>query len=172
MFPDLARTWFRYRHAAACCIDHRDKLKPEVIWNIEKGLALTGDDIARAEAQRAVHLSKHERFPDTYDVLLCPATIVPPFPVEERYVKSCNGVEFSNLCGLAALWLAQLPWRLPGHFNSLRIYDSRFASGIADHRGQPAGGTVAVWRGLCRTGDGSGPRLIADRSAGCAMLRS
>ena len=27
-------------------LDHRDKLKPEVIWNIEKGLALSGAEIA------------------------------------------------------------------------------------------------------------------------------
>ena len=28
---------------------HRDLLKPDVIWNIEKGLALTADEIGRAE---------------------------------------------------------------------------------------------------------------------------
>jgi hypothetical protein len=32
---------------------HRDKLKPEVIWNIEKGLALSADDVVKAEHQRA-----------------------------------------------------------------------------------------------------------------------
>jgi amidase len=32
---------------------HRDKLKPEVIWNIEKGLALTADDVVKADHQRA-----------------------------------------------------------------------------------------------------------------------
>jgi amidase len=75
---------------------HRDKLKPEVIWNIEKGLALTGDDIARAEAQRNQLFHRMNEFLHNYDALLCPATIVPPFPVEERYVKSCNGVEFES----------------------------------------------------------------------------
>ena len=77
-------------------IDHRDKLKPEVVWNIEKGLALTGHDIARAEAQRGVLFRNMHQFLQRYDVLLCPATIVPPFPVEERYVKSCNGVTFES----------------------------------------------------------------------------
>ena len=32
----------------------------------------------------------------SYDVLLCPATIVPPFPVEERAVMSCDGVVFET----------------------------------------------------------------------------
>ena len=36
---------------------HRDALKPEVIWNIEKGLALDADKIARAERARGRHLS-------------------------------------------------------------------------------------------------------------------
>jgi amidase len=28
--------------------------------------------------------------------LLCPTTIVPPFPVETRYPTSCNGTEFQT----------------------------------------------------------------------------
>ena len=35
---------------------HRDALKPEIIWNIEKGLALDADTIARAERARGGHL--------------------------------------------------------------------------------------------------------------------
>jgi amidase len=76
--------------------NHREKLKPEVIWNIEKGLALTGDDIAKAEAQRGTLFHRMNAFLHDYDALICPAAIVPPFPVEERYVKSCNGVEFET----------------------------------------------------------------------------
>ncbi|MEO6608361.1 MAG: amidase family protein [Aestuariivirga sp.] len=76
--------------------DHRDLLKPEVIWNIEKGLVLSGDEIAIAEAERGSLFRRMHDFLGTYDLLLCPATIVPPFPVEERYVKSCAGVEFET----------------------------------------------------------------------------
>jgi amidase len=76
--------------------NHRELLKPDVIWNIEKGLALTGDDIARAEAQRGALFHRMNRFLHDYDALLCPAAIVPPFPVEDRFVKSCNGVEFET----------------------------------------------------------------------------
>jgi amidase len=81
---------------------HRDKLKPEVIWNIEKGLKLTADDIIRAEIQRATLIKRAFAFFETYDLLLCPATIVPAFPVEQRYLESCNGVVFDNYVG----WLA------------------------------------------------------------------
>jgi amidase len=75
---------------------HRDLLKPEVVWNIEKGLALTGAEIARAEAQRGDMFRRMRRFFETYDLLLCPTTIVPPFPVEQRYVAECEGVTFES----------------------------------------------------------------------------
>ncbi|CAN5395296.1 amidase family protein [soil metagenome] len=75
---------------------HRDKLKADVAWNIERGLALTGADIARAEAQRGAMFQGMRQFFGTYDLLLCPATIVPPFPVDRRYVAECDGHEFEN----------------------------------------------------------------------------
>ena len=81
---------------------HRDKLKPDVIWNIEKGLGLTTADIVRAEHQRASMTSRAAKFFETYDLLLCPATIVPPFPVGERTVTACNGVRFETYVD----WLA------------------------------------------------------------------
>lgn len=75
---------------------HRDLLKPEVIWNIEKGLKLSGEEIAHAQAQRATLFRNIHSFLERYDALLCPTTIVPPFAVEERYLKRCNGVEFET----------------------------------------------------------------------------
>lgn len=77
-------------------LDHRDLLKPEVIWNIEKGLALSVDEIAKAEAQRGALFHRMGNFLSEYDLLLCPATIVPPFPVEHRYPTHCNGIEFET----------------------------------------------------------------------------
>jgi amidase len=81
---------------------HRDKLKPEVIWNIEKGLKLSAEEIIRAERQRAEMIRRAFVFFGDYDLLLCPATIVTAFPVTERYLKECNGVAFDNYVG----WLA------------------------------------------------------------------
>ena len=74
----------------------RGRLKPEVIWNIEKGLALTMAELERAERQRAALYQRALKFFDTFDVICTPATIVPPYPVEQRYVESCNGVAFDN----------------------------------------------------------------------------
>jgi amidase len=76
--------------------DKRDLLKPEVIWNIEVGLKLTVDDLVRAEAQRVAMTARTLEFFKTYDLLLAPATIVAPFPVENRYVAECGAKKFDN----------------------------------------------------------------------------
>jgi amidase len=82
--------------------NHRDKLKPDVVWNIEKGLALSVADISRAEAQRGAMFKRTREFFGKYDLLLCPTTIVAPFPIEQRYVEECNGHKFSTYID----WLA------------------------------------------------------------------
>ncbi len=81
---------------AALMARHRDLFKPEIIWNFEKGMALTADDIIRAETARAQMFASTVDFFENYDLLLCPATIVPPYPVEQRYVERCDGHEFDN----------------------------------------------------------------------------
>ncbi len=74
----------------------RDLLKPEVIWNIEEGLKLTVEQVERAEAQRVAMTARAVKFFKTYDLLLTPATIVAPFPIENRYVSECAGRKFDN----------------------------------------------------------------------------
>jgi len=81
---------------AALLRDKRELLKPEVIWNIEQGLQLTVEDLERAEAQRLAMTERTLKFFETYDLLLAPATIVPPFPIEHRYVAECAGKKFDN----------------------------------------------------------------------------
>ncbi len=81
---------------AALLRSKRDLLKPEVIWNIEEGLKLTVEQLERAEAQRVAMTARTLEFFATYDLLLTPATIVAPFPVENRYVAECAGKKFDN----------------------------------------------------------------------------
>jgi amidase len=81
---------------AALLRSKRDLLKPEVIWNIEEGLKLTVEQIERAEAQRVAIADRTLKFFEAYDLLLCPATIVPPYPIGNRYVAECDGRKFDN----------------------------------------------------------------------------
>ncbi len=82
--------------------EHRDKLKPEVIWNVEEGLALGGAEIAEAERQRGRLVHRAAAFFEDFDLLLTPATIVPPFAVEQRYPTACDGHAFETYID----WLA------------------------------------------------------------------
>jgi amidase len=76
--------------------DHRDLLKPEVIWNIEKGLALSAEEIGAAELARARLYRSVAAFFRDHDLLLCPTAIVPPFDVDVRYVEEVQGQRFDN----------------------------------------------------------------------------
>jgi amidase len=109
--PDLAEAHDCFRvlraHGFAMMLGpllakHRAALKPEVIWNVEVGLALTSAEIVRAERQRAEMMQRAQRFFLDYDLLLCPTTIVAPFPVEERYVAAVGGHAFDTYID----WLA------------------------------------------------------------------
>ena len=81
---------------------HRDKLKPDVIWNIEKAFDITGADVVTANVIRNRMIQSHAEFFQTYDLLLSPATIVQPYPVENRTVTECDGIEFETYID----WLA------------------------------------------------------------------
>lgn len=82
--------------------NHRDLLKPEVIWNIEKGRQLSAEQVEKAEVQRVTLLKRALAFFETYDLLLAPATIVAAFPVEQRYLEQCAGHTFDSYID----WLA------------------------------------------------------------------
>ena len=77
-------------------------LKPEVRWNIERGLALSVADLDRAERQRAAMYARTVEFFGRYDLLLTPATIVAAYPLDERYLEACNGHTFDTYID----WLA------------------------------------------------------------------
>ncbi|HET7888306.1 MAG TPA: amidase family protein [Bradyrhizobium sp.] len=81
---------------AALLRNKRDYLKPEVIWNIEEGLKLSVEQLERAEGQRVAMAARMLEFFNSYDLLLTPATIVAPFPIENRYVAECAGRKFDN----------------------------------------------------------------------------
>ncbi len=75
---------------------HRDKFKPEIIWNYEKGLALTAADIAQAEAGRAALFLRMAEFFREFDLLACPTAAVPPYSLDQRYVDRIGDTVFDN----------------------------------------------------------------------------
>jgi len=75
---------------------HRDRMKPEMIWNIEKGMAQSSGDISVALRDRGALYQRVAAWFGDYDVLACPAAIVPPFDVDMRYLERVGDHEFGN----------------------------------------------------------------------------
>jgi amidase len=85
---------------------HRDKLKDTVIWNIEQGLKLTGEQIARAQDLRTQVFQRMRAFLERYDFLVCPVNQVPPFSVDEPYPTEIAGVKLDNYID----WMKSCYW--------------------------------------------------------------
>jgi amidase len=75
---------------------HRALLKDTVIWNVERGLALTQDDIARATQEQAALERRVDAFLESYEFLLLPVVQVLPFPVEVEWVREIEGARMST----------------------------------------------------------------------------
>jgi amidase len=74
----------------------RDQLKPDVAWNVERGLRVTPEELARAQVARGAIYRRVAEFFRTYDLLACPAAIVAPFAVGTRWVRELGGIVFDN----------------------------------------------------------------------------
>lgn len=103
--PDLSgadeafSTWRAVGFAAAygsLLAHHRDRLKDTVVWNIEQGLAVTGEDLARATRLRAQVYQNAHQFFGSYDVLCAPVTQVPPFDVNVEWVHEIDGAPMAT----------------------------------------------------------------------------
>jgi amidase len=75
---------------------HRARLKPDIIWNIEEGMKLSAEEIARATLERESLYQRVVVYFGDYDLLLTPAVIVPPFDVDQRYVEEVEGHRFET----------------------------------------------------------------------------
>lgn len=70
---------------------HRDKIAPEIIGNIERGLNIMPSQIFEAERVRIELFKKILAFFETHDFLICPAASIAPFSVDQRYVTEIDG---------------------------------------------------------------------------------
>ena len=78
---------------------HRDLLKPEVVWNIEKSFGLSSLVIAEAERSRGALFHRTAAFFEDYDLLLTPTVVAPPFSKDLRYLEEVEGVKFDSYIG-------------------------------------------------------------------------
>ena len=76
--------------------EHRELVKDTIIWNTEKGLALDGPTVARAEADRTALYHRVREFLEDFEYLVLPVNAVAPFPHDQPYVTEINGTKMES----------------------------------------------------------------------------
>ncbi len=74
----------------------RSSLKDTIIQEVERGAALTGPQVSRAETLKTQLYERARIFFEMYEFLVLPTTQVPPFDVRQPYVTEINGVPMGS----------------------------------------------------------------------------
>lgn len=83
--------------------EHRDRIKPDIIWNTELGLKQSPSDIAAAERERARLFRSTADFFRTYDVLITPGASTPAFDANRRMPEFVDGKKLENYLGASLI---------------------------------------------------------------------
>ncbi|MGD9884297.1 MAG: amidase [Reyranella sp.] len=75
---------------------HRDKIKPDIIWNTERGLQQSPSAVAWAERERAAFYRRVVAFFQTYDLLVTPGSPTAAFDVMLRHPETIAGKKPEN----------------------------------------------------------------------------
>jgi amidase len=100
------RTWASWNVYGPLLAAHRAKMKPEAIWEIERGASLTGEDVARALMKHGQLLERVRVFQEHYEFIVCAVNQVPPFDAREHWPRSINGVAMTTYIA----WMKTAYW--------------------------------------------------------------
>lgn len=75
---------------------HRDQLKPDIIWNTQRGLDATPSRLAWADRERASFFRRMVAMFGKYDVFITPGAPTPAFDVMLRNPETIAGVKLEN----------------------------------------------------------------------------
>src|SRR5262249_20403527 len=92
---------------------HRDQIKPDIIWNTERGLRQTPSEIAAAERERAALFRRAAEFFTTYDRLAPRGASPPVFDVDLRMPAMVDGKKLENYLGASLITAATTMTALP-----------------------------------------------------------
>jgi amidase len=83
--------------------DHRELLKPDIIWNTESGLSQSPSRIAWAERERAAFYRRVMALFERYDVFVTPSAGTPAFDVNRTHPETIDGMKLANYMGGSTL---------------------------------------------------------------------
>jgi amidase len=84
---------------------HRDLLKPDIIWNTERGLKATPSQLAWADRERAAWYRRMTEVFARHDVIVTPGAGTPAFDVMLRHPESIGGRKLENYMA-GSMWNA------------------------------------------------------------------
>ena len=70
---------------------HRALLKPEAVWEVEHGMALTADAVKKAQEGRTAWYETVRTFMERFDFLVMPSAQVFPFAIQSDWPKQVGG---------------------------------------------------------------------------------
>jgi amidase len=76
--------------------EHPDAFKDTIKEEIQRGMKLTGADIAHAEVAHTLMWRRFQAFLEKYEYFILPTTQLPPFDVNTPYPAEIAGVKFDN----------------------------------------------------------------------------
>ena len=100
------RTWAHWHTHGPLLAQHRARIKPDAIWDIEQGAALSGEDVARALMQQGQLFERMRKFEERYEFLVCAVNQVPPFNASEPWPRAIEGVPMENYLS----WMKSAYW--------------------------------------------------------------
>ena len=100
------RAWNYWHTLGPLLKEHRARMKPEAVWQIESGSRFSGADIARAMNRHGELMERMRRFQDQYEFLVCAVNQVPPFDAALRWPREIEGVAMENYLS----WMKSAYW--------------------------------------------------------------
>jgi len=75
---------------------HPGLVKDTIKWEVERGSRLTAADVGTAEIRRTALYHRMRAFMEQYEFFVLPTVQVPPFDVNDEYVKDIDGVKMET----------------------------------------------------------------------------
>jgi amidase len=93
---DILRAWGFATSQGEYVRLHRDLVKDTVIWEVERGSKLSGEDVARGLALRSRAWDRMRVFQEKYEYFITPTTQVLPFDITQPYPSEVEGVKMTT----------------------------------------------------------------------------
>ena len=92
----VLRAWSSANSYGVRLREHPDAFKDTLKGEIEEGLRLSGNDVARAEVAHGQLWRRFQAFLEKYEYFVLPTTQLPPFHISTPYPTEIAGVKFEN----------------------------------------------------------------------------